>query len=482
MRIKNIKDYFLFGEWYHVHWMHSSFVHGLTLAIKRELGVGLSQVVFEQDKHIFRCYMSKSEWKDLGRGYLKVVLDDPEKLEDILSRIRKSADELIKLSHQIGKKKIDSLDKKETIDILKDYHKLHHSLWSLGMVPNVLEMQQSFLTDYLKKYLKKKGLSNEELLDVFQVLVLPREKSMAQKQEFDMLELAKKGDRKALKRHHEKYKWLTFGWIGPDADYSFFENQFNDLTKNKLATRKLEEFFARHDRLLENKDKYIKKLSITPEYQELFRLQEELLFLKAHRMDALYFSYSSLWPILKKIAKDNHLSMKQIYGLYIPELIKSLESGKFDVNKINDVLNYSVRYYDGVNTKLYTGAKARKVVSRVKSFLITEKFKDFFTGECAWPGRVKGVVKIINQASEMDKLQKGEILVSNITDPSLLPAMKKASAFVTNSGGLTCHAAIVARELKIPCVVGTRIATQTLKDGDMVEVDARQGIVRIIKN
>lgn len=68
-----------------------------------------------------------------------------------------------------------------------------------------------------------------------------------------------------------------------------------------------------------------------------------------------------------------------------------------------------------------------------------------------------------------------------MTLPDLLPAMKKASAFVTDEGGVMCHAAIIARELKKPCIIGTRIATQFLKDGDLVEVDAEKGIVKILK-
>jgi len=62
-----------------------------------------------------------------------------------------------------------------------------------------------------------------------------------------------------------------------------------------------------------------------------------------------------------------------------------------------------------------------------------------------------------------------------------MPAIKKASAIVTNVGGITCHAAIVSRELKIPCIIGTKIATKVLKDGDLVEVDAQKGIVKILK-
>jgi pyruvate,water dikinase len=81
----------------------------------------------------------------------------------------------------------------------------------------------------------------------------------------------------------------------------------------------------------------------------------------------------------------------------------------------------------------------------------------------------------------MKKMKKGDILISPATNPNLMPAISKAGAMVTDEGGITSHAAIVSRELKIPCIIGTKIATQVLKDGDLVEVDANKGIVRIIK-
>lgn len=82
---------------------------------------------------------------------------------------------------------------------------------------------------------------------------------------------------------------------------------------------------------------------------------------------------------------------------------------------------------------------------------------------------------------DMKKMEKGNILLSETTYPVLVPAMKLAGAIVTNVGGLTCHAAIVSRELKIPCVVGTKIATKVLRDGDLVEVDANKGVIKKIK-
>jgi len=81
----------------------------------------------------------------------------------------------------------------------------------------------------------------------------------------------------------------------------------------------------------------------------------------------------------------------------------------------------------------------------------------------------------------MGKMNKGDIMVSHTTFPALVPAIKKAAALITDDGGITCHAAIVAREMKIPCVIGTKIATKVLKDGDKVEVDASKGIIKKVK-
>ena len=91
---------------------------------------------------------------------------------------------------------------------------------------------------------------------------------------------------------------------------------------------------------------------------------------------------------------------------------------------------------------------------------------------------VKGTVKYLKTAEDNFKVKKGDILVTKMTTPDYLPAMEKAAAFVTDEGGLTCHAAIIAREMDKPCIVGTKIATDIFIDGDKVEVDANKGIIK----
>ena len=101
-------------------------------------------------------------------------------------------------------------------------------------------------------------------------------------------------------------------------------------------------------------------------------------------------------------------------------------------------------------------------------------------GRTAFKGFARGVVKVVRLNSEADKVKEGDIIVSPMTVPDLVSAMKRAAAIVTDEGGVTCHAAIISRELKKPCIIGTKVATKVFKDGDLVEVDANKGIVRII--
>ncbi|MEM2272792.1 MAG: phosphoenolpyruvate synthase, partial [Candidatus Bathyarchaeia archaeon] len=112
---------------------------------------------------------------------------------------------------------------------------------------------------------------------------------------------------------------------------------------------------------------------------------------------------------------------------------------------------------------------------------IVKEQKILVHGLPASPGIATGKVHIIRSINDLSDFKKGEILVTEMTAPDWVPAMRKASAIITNSGGMTCHAAIVSRELGIPCIVGTASkgtpATENLKDGMIVTVDANLGIV-----
>ena len=106
-----------------------------------------------------------------------------------------------------------------------------------------------------------------------------------------------------------------------------------------------------------------------------------------------------------------------------------------------------------------------------------EKLIPLCKGLPASPGIGRGRVKNIKNLTEISQVEEGDILVTEMTNPDMVPAMKKAKAVVTDEGGRTCHAAIVSRELQIPCIVGAKNATKVLKNGAEVTVDATRGIV-----
>jgi len=102
-------------------------------------------------------------------------------------------------------------------------------------------------------------------------------------------------------------------------------------------------------------------------------------------------------------------------------------------------------------------------------------------GATAQPVKVIGIIKVVMGHTQGYKVEPGDILVTKMSTPDFLPAMKKAAAFVTDIGGITSHAAIVSREMGKPCIIGTKIATKVLRDGMLVEVDAEKGIVKVLE-
>jgi phosphoenolpyruvate synthase/pyruvate phosphate dikinase len=136
------------------------------------------------------------------------------------------------------------------------------------------------------------------------------------------------------------------------------------------------------------------------------------------------------------------------------------------------------------DNNIFVGESKENIENKYSIILNEETAKDRIleiTGNMANPGKVTGRVRKVMGHQDIPLIKDGEILVSPMTMPDFVVAMEKASAFVTDEGGILCHAAIVAREMKKPCIVGTSIATQVLEDGDMVEVNADRGVIKIIK-
>src|SRR5438874_8989282 len=137
---------------------------------------------------------------------------------------------------------------------------------------------------------------------------------------------------------------------------------------------------------------------------------------------------------------------------------------------------------DGEDGKLYIlQARPETVQSqeaageRLRRYRLSKRSTVLASGRAIGQKIGQGTVRLIKSASEMDRVKAGDVLVTDMTDPDWEPVMKRAAAIVTNRGGRTCHAAIIARELGIPAVVGCETATRTLKDGQRVTVSCADG-------
>jgi phosphohistidine swiveling domain-containing protein len=188
----------------------------------------------------------------------------------------------------------------------------------------------------------------------------------------------------------------------------------------------------------------------------------------------------SFEPIIKGFLEKEYPQLKEKTRFVLPAEVWSGQVKNPDYLEEIKAREKGFIFYQG---KLYCGQSIEQMADELGLELkeaVNAKSVAGLTGQIAQKGLVKGEVRLVSSLKDLDKVKDGDILVATNTMPKYLPAMKRAAAFVTDEGGITCHAAIVAREMKKPCVIGTKIATQVLHDGDLVEVDADNGVVKIL--
>ncbi len=226
----------------------------------------------------------------------------------------------------------------------------------------------------------------------------------------------------------------------------------------------------------------LKLLKPSKKNKKVFKNAPYVIFFKDWRDDVrrkFAYQWSFLFELLCKKFKLQDLD---IGFLTLDEIQESLKKGQIDKQKINWRKRHPfvvTNKKESIEVEVKKGG-IKKYLSIIKKIEKGSKRQEIF-GVTAQSGKVRGKVFIIKTFHDIKRVKEGNILVANTTHPNYLPAMRKASAFITNEGGIISHAAIISRELKKPCIVGTKIATKILKDGDIVEVDATRGTVKVLK-
>ena len=335
-----------------------------------------------------------------------------------------------------------------------------------------------FMDIKTKKYVAKKGekiYSNLKLLNDFTKNIKKiKEQNIKFNRKIDKLNF-KKTNNKELFNYYSRFYNNYSSLLGI---YRCIRPENYELALKKLAkdfpapkNKNIEYILSKNfDKLNFNLNSDIKNT-----FLKIIEIGEERL-----RMHKIWLnSFLKARKIYREIAKRNSLNYLQIVNCTYSEVSNLLLKNILpDINKVNKRINYYKFVYNKSNFNIKITKPKPKVKNNPKLNLIR--------GKTTFPGNVKGKVKIIPHHvgrafnNEIKKMKKGQVIVTVSTSLDYMPAIRKSGAIITNTGGVLSHAAVISRELKIPCIVGTKIATEVLKDGDLVEVDANKGIVRKI--
>jgi len=325
--------------------------------------------------------------------------------------------------------------------------------------------------------------------EVFGIITTPLELDDIQKQQLDLARLADKKDLSDgdLLKHASEFPWLVFGQFDDSKVVEYVRSLVNeyDGPSHEDAVKKQKD---EKKKVREEQDELYKQLDNEKEARHLATVLQEQAVRRMEIKDfwiGSYFLSRNLW---KKIAEELNLDIWYFLKYIFPHEVQLLLRDEFtgDINKILDERkkSYAIYYSGSGDIQILTAEEADTAFKNIvyQSQNAGEEIK----GQTAVLGKYRGKVRKV-MPGDLDALQKdteafqkGEVLVTTMTQPNMVPIMKKAGAVITDEGGITSHAAIVAREFKIPCIVGCLNAMQVLNDGDEIEVDADNGVVKLI--
>jgi phosphohistidine swiveling domain-containing protein len=479
MKVLNKKEWMAW-VWPGYHWYQGI---NPTLAYQQDmpkLGYKFSQMAVTYAKGTEAYYFIKSEYKNNGAKLFQAIQQNPKWLFKVLAKTNEAAEQIFKLGKKWQQVEFHKLTDKQLLQHHKGLFFWDGPLWRNGQIPNLLELDNNLLSEHVKLIIRNNFKQDEN--EVFRIFTTSTYESVAERQDQDFLTLLQKygklTDKKKISRllrdHWRKYNWMTYGWSGPALTLEYFEENFKQARGKGQILKSIQKNIRSKGQALKKQKQLLTQLA--PKDRELVILLRGILEQKSRRVDAHSLTYYLAEKMMVEIGKRVGLSlgqMRMVLPADVPKLFRQVNE-----NQINQEYNRVLLWFNYPTLKKYTGATAEKKLKQIYASLPKVKASKELKGELAYGGKVRGRVRLILDIKDSPKFKKGEILVTRMTDPSYISIMKLSKAIVTDIGGITCHAAIVSREMKKPCIVGTKTATQVLKDADLVEVDATNGVVR----
>lgn len=359
-----------------------------------------------------------------------------------------------------------------------------------------IEGSDQYTTHYLESMARKEipGASESKLKDILMVLTAPKVLSFMEEERIGFLKLCV-GNYEMLRKGRTN-KILQGEALQLSEKYNFVLNNFKDIgfldaqhfikagreeghKPKKQLQKELNSLQTKIQRLEKEAAGIKGRYNLSKGFKLHLKVVEQLGECIDFRKSSMINTNHYIAMYCCEIGKRFGLSEANVLRLTLDEIEKMFRTGKMppakEVAERRKLTAYVYTYKDGrIIGDRFTGARAQKILD-----LTSHKVEGVIKGNVANApvSKITGRVQVILDASQ-HIFEKGNILVTSMTRPEYVPMMRKAAAIITDEGGLTCHAAIISRELGIPCIIGARIAAKMLKDGDIVEIDCVSGVVR----
>ncbi|MFA6918611.1 MAG: PEP-utilizing enzyme [Patescibacteria group bacterium] len=438
-----------------------------------------NSVVAHYDQGILNWLTLK---RDIKKVFHSLIAQDRKKknfLGELYSQWKSRWPEMMERYYRLFNCDFSCLDDLKLLELFREHsHFYAKDLKFPSFIDAYMLYADGEIYRLINKYYKNHK-TEENLHETFSVLTSPIDESFLSREENELRKLAQSQTRgiditDKVRAHQMKYSFIR----GSYGD--FVEYPLEEINNEIFKIIKEEDFKLKAQHVINKKRKSIllKSINFNEDILRLVGLTE--LFAK-WQDDRKIFTLTHValdHKFATDVARRKNIDLEIIKYCHHEEL-ESIIKGELDVNKIayRTQKPFVVVYKKG-KVGLVESKGAKKFLNKV-GYVFDNKIKEL-KGFTANLGRVVGPVKVINRIEDSKKVRGGDVIVIPMTRPEHYMAIKKSAAIVTDDGGITCHAAIIARELNKPCIIGTKIATKVLHDGDMVEVDADKGIVKII--
>lgn len=400
--------------------------------------------------------------------FIEYVMDR-EKLDKHYKDWKELAEKMLSLEEMINPDSLKKLDDGKLKDLFKFWYSEYMEFWVTGFLPELANWGGEQL-------LKRKIMEMDEknFVMLFERLAAPEDLSFHQKEELDLLQAKVAG--KGLEEHQKRYYWIKNSYGNVErAGLSFFEKRLDGVSGEEAA-KMIENIAKLPEKTREEKEKLVKEHKLSDEIHEISGKLSFCIWWQDLRKKYIFIANHFTKILLEEISRRKGIPVDALEEHAFPEIVELLETGK-GIDKYERSVGFLEYFHEGRDIEYFHGEKADGLIRRYTEVKVDADIEEI-KGMVVSRGTARGKVRILLTPKDIDKLEEGEVLVAPMTSPDYTIAMRKASAIITDEGGMTCHAAIVSRELGKPCIVATRIATKALKDGDLVEVDAENGIIK----